>query len=274
MSAPHYTILGAGGFIGGRLARELRQSGAECYVPPRGDEGIFSKDLGCVFYCIGLTADYRDRPFDTVEAHVSFLSRVLEKSKFEKLIYLSSTRLYDGLSGEVCCEDDDLKLNPASPRHLYDLSKALGENLCLTASGGRARVARLAAVYDVSPEATGFLPGILRQLPTGRRIEIDSSSGVSRDYVCLDDVIKSLLKMSQTTRSDIINIASGENISNQDIADTLSAAGLQVSIKHQSEREVRPRCDISKMQTLGINPLPVKTYIENLMKAGYFNGSH
>ena len=270
----NYTVLGAGGFIGGRLAQELRQSGAECYTPLRGDDGIFTRNLGHVFYCIGLTADYRARPFNTVEAHVSFLSRVLEKSIFEKLIYLSSTRLYDGLDGEICHEGNDLRMNPASPRHLYDLSKGLGENLCLTASNGRASVARLAAVYDISPQATGFLPGILRQLVTDRAMTIDSSSGVSRDYICLDDVISCLIKISKSTQNEIVNVASGKNISNQDIADTLNAAGFQIKIQRQSEREIRPCCDISKIKMLGIIPVSVQAYIENLIKSGYFNGSH
>ena len=62
------------------------------------------------------------------------------------LVYLSSTRLYDGqpgFAGAEVDEDTPLALDPAQPRHLYDLSKALGESLCRQASGGRARIARL-----------------------------------------------------------------------------------------------------------------------------------
>ena len=32
--------------------------------------------------------------------------------------------------------------------------------------------------------------------------------------------------------------------------------------------------DISKIKTLGIIPVSVQAYIENLIKSGYFNGSH
>ena len=268
MSPQRYTVLGAQGFIGGKLTAALNASGADCYTPGRNDNGVFTEDLGHVFYCIGLTADYRARPYDTVEAHVSFLSRILEKSSFDKLIYLSSTRLYDGLEGDLCREQDDLKINTANPRHLYDLSKGLGENLCLTASDGRASVARLAAVYDICPEATGFLSNMLHRLQTEREFILESSSGVTRDYVALDDVIKCLVSMLGMTSSEIVNVASGNNISNQDVIDVLNAEGFKISVRTQSEREIRPLCDISKMKELGINPVSVTTYLRNLIKSG------
>lgn len=260
-----FTVLGAGGFIGGKLAAKLRQSGADCYTPKR-DEDFLKKDLGGVFYCIGLTADYRQRPFDTVEAHSSLISRILKETKFEKLVYLSSTRLYDGLKGDVVCESDNLALNPASPRHLYDFSKGLGENLCLTASEGRASVARLSGVYDSSPEATGFLPEILHRLMKEREFTMDSSSGVVRDYICLDDVLNALIAMMDRSGCEIVNVASGQNISNQDIADVLNENGFRISVKTQSPRETPPRCDITKLKALGVNPVSVPDYLRRFVK--------
>ena len=92
-----FTVIGAGGFIGGRLAAALRARGDSVYAPARGDEGLFDQDLGSVFYCAGLTGDFHVRPFETVEAHVGLLVQVLAKARFERLIYLSSTRVYDSL---------------------------------------------------------------------------------------------------------------------------------------------------------------------------------
>ncbi len=72
-----YTVLGSKGFIGGHMLSALQKTGAECYAPLRDDLDVFTKQLGTVFYCIGLTNDYKDRPHDTVEAHASLLNRIL-----------------------------------------------------------------------------------------------------------------------------------------------------------------------------------------------------
>ena len=95
--------------------------------------------MGTVFYCAGLTSDYAVRAHDTVSAHVCLLNELLQGGNFETLVYLSSTRLYDSLGPYAVDEDSALALNPANPRHLYDLSKALGEALCRQAGAARAR---------------------------------------------------------------------------------------------------------------------------------------
>ncbi|MBV9064181.1 MAG: NAD-dependent dehydratase, partial [Methylobacteriaceae bacterium] len=87
------TILGASGFIGSNLRRAVQAAGLPCYAPGRA-EALRTGPLGTVFYCIGVTADFRTRPFDTVAAHVCRLSRVLQGCEFDALIYLSSTRVY------------------------------------------------------------------------------------------------------------------------------------------------------------------------------------
>lgn len=262
----HYTVLGTKGFIGSHMLAYLQARNISYVAPERGDESIFSKDLGHVIYCIGLTADYRERPYDTVEAHVSLLSRILQKANFKRLVYLSSTRLYDGQKIDICHEDSDLTFNPANPRHLYDLSKSMGENLCLTASDGRASVARLSGVYDKSAQATGFLSVLLQRLPYEKEFTLNSATGISRDYIHVDDVLDALIKIVDADASRIINVASGENISNQDIMDVVNSYGYNISCQRQSEREKRPACDISRLRDLGIHPTSVTTYLHNMMK--------
>jgi uncharacterized protein YbjT (DUF2867 family) len=74
MTGRKFTVLGAGGFIGGRLVEHLRGLGHEVDAPPRRPaeayvDGLGGRQLGHVVYCIGLTADFRTRPYETVEAH-------------------------------------------------------------------------------------------------------------------------------------------------------------------------------------------------------------
>lgn len=260
-----YTVLGASGFVGSRLVRTLNNSSVHCYAPAKGESKIFKQDLGRVFYCIGLTADYVYRPFETIEAHVTFLTRVLTEARFERLVYLSSTRLYDGLQIESCKEDERIMLDPSNGRHIYDISKALGENLCMTASDGRASVARLSCVYDDAPGSPGFLSELLQHLRAERDFTLDSSSGFVRDYVALKDVVVILKSIIDSDRTGIFNVASGENVSNQDIVDTINAFDYRISLNHDSDRQKLATCDISKVKELGFQPVLVRDYLKTLL---------
>ena len=57
-----YTVIGASGFVGARLAASLRGGGHAVYAPQRGDPELLRRPLGRVIYCAGMTADYAARP--------------------------------------------------------------------------------------------------------------------------------------------------------------------------------------------------------------------
>ena len=89
-------VFGAQGFVGRHLTDYLRGAGWEVLALGRGDETWRGQALGHVFYCIGLTADFRTRPFDTLEAHVSLAAEILREAAFDSFLYCSSTRVYAG----------------------------------------------------------------------------------------------------------------------------------------------------------------------------------
>ena len=91
------TVIGAFGFIGRHLSRHLQRQGFDVHEASRDERSWPDGSLGHVFYCAGLTADFAQRPHDTVDAHVALLDRVLRQQRFASLVYLSSTRLYDGI---------------------------------------------------------------------------------------------------------------------------------------------------------------------------------
>jgi nucleoside-diphosphate-sugar epimerase len=260
------TVVGASGFIGGRLAARLAADRWEVFAPERGEEAeLLERDLGCVFYCAGLTADFDQRPFETVEAHVGLLAQLLRAGRFERLIYLSSTRLYDGLAEGH--EDAPLALDPANPRHSFDLSKALGENLVMTRAGGRGRVARLANIYDWTAGSPGFLSDWLIRARAGRDIALASSPGAARDYVHLDDAVTALIAIAESS-AQIVNVASGALTSNTDIAAVFLAAGWRVSFAGEGPPQPPPDVDVGRLAALGVSVRPVKdvvkTYLESL----------
>jgi UDP-glucose 4-epimerase len=262
------TLIGGQGFIGRALSLRLQSLGQPVWIPEKNDPQLFEKNLGKVFYCAGLTADYLQRPFATVEAHVNLLSDILARAKWNHLVYLSSTRVYDGLSG-LLDEGVDLHVNPNNPRHLYDLSKLMGESLCLQTQ--RASVARLACVYQDEQDADGFLPRLLRQAlaQQTQRLVVDSSAQAARDYVHLADVVDALLALSERHALGIFNVASGENISNQAIFSVLEkVCGLSVVCTQAHGSANSSSVNIAKMQTnFGWRPKKVLPTIEAILNA-------
>jgi nucleoside-diphosphate-sugar epimerase len=259
-------VIGAGGFVGSRLAARLAATGWEVYAPAKGDPEVFKRDLGTVFYCAGLTADYDKRPFDAVEAHVTLLSEILRADRLKRLVYTSSTRLYDGLPKVEVSETEPLVFDVVDPRRVYDLSKALGENLTVARSGEKGSVARLANVYDWEHGAPGFLSEWLIQARAGREITLQSSPHVARDYIHLDDVVSGLIAIAER-RGPIFNVASGELVTNGAIAEVFEQAGWRVTFTGDASPPASPNAKVSRLANLGVTARPVKDVV-----AGYLKG--
>ncbi len=210
-----FTVLGATGFIGRHLARHLEAEGHQVAAPARG-ESLARRHLGHAIYCIGMTGDYPRDPIATVDAHVCRLAAVLAEAEMDSLVYLSSTRLYDW-GGPIADEGDDLSLNPATPRHLYDLTKAAGEALCHARDRPPARIARLASVYGDDLGSDNFVHEVVRGALAGAEATFDTAPDRERDYVHVDDVCRVLAAIATRGRRRVYNVASGRNVANRDM---------------------------------------------------------
>ena len=176
-----FTVLGGKGFIGSRLVMHLRAAGHKCFVPTREEILKLGRELGHVIYCIGLTADFRHRTFDTMEVHVGLLSSFLRRSEYESFLYLSSARIYQSCAlGE---ETAVVTVNPANPSDLYNISKLAGESLCLTLERPNVRVARLSNVYSPDLHSENFLTSVITDAVRKRHVRLRTSRDSEKDYV-------------------------------------------------------------------------------------------
>jgi nucleoside-diphosphate-sugar epimerase len=239
-----YTVLGHTGFIGSFLKAELSRRGLE-YLAPGRDADLSGHDLGVVFYCIGVTADFRSRPLDTVEAHVGRLLDILRRCRFDRLVYLSSTRLYrDGGGGR---EDEALSVRPTSADDLYNLSKAAGESLAL--HGGRpAVVVRLSNVYGPDYASENFLPSLLRAALGDGVVRLRSSPESAKDYVSVRDVVEMLIRIAGGGSHRVYNLAGGCNVTHGSVLDVLRRlTGCRVEVDPGAARTVFPPIDVSRL---------------------------
>lgn len=242
-----FTVFGATGFIGSHLTTELRRRGIECATPSTGElDSLAGRNLGHAVYAIGVTADFRRRPLDTIRAHVSRTVDILQSSEFASFVYLSSTRLYGATSEGR--EESSFEVDPRSADDLYNLSKLVAESACLAVAGDRARVVRLANVYGSDWNSDNFLMSLIRTAVDVGAVEIRNAPASSKDYVAIDDVVALLIDIAARGTRTIYNVASGDPVTNEQLADALSrAAGAEVTFAPNGPAVVFPRIDVSRI---------------------------
>lgn len=259
-----YSVLGANGFVGAALVEHLRGAGQEVREVTRSELHDLSGDLGHVIYCIGLTADFRKRPFDAVDAHVVVLSDVLRRCCCRSFLYLSSTRIYAQSANAT--ESGLLSADPANPDHLYNLSKLMGESLVLSCPHAAWRVARLSNVVGLSDRSENFLTSVVNEAVSAGRVTFRTSAATTRDFIDIHDVCCLLAVIAASGRHRIYNVASGENTSNKTIANLLERSGVPISFEDGARDVAYPRIDIGCVRDeFGYQPTPFETSFERLV---------
>jgi nucleoside-diphosphate-sugar epimerase len=268
MDEMKFTILGGSGFIGGNLARHLQAQGHDVCMPARDARLERHTPAGHVIYAIGLTGDFRQRLHETIEANVSFLSYVLQTLSFDSFLYLSSTRVYGGLPAEaVAGEASPLSLIPNSDT-VYDLSKLLGEALCLSQPQATVRVARLSNIVGSGQSEHTFLGALLSEGRRDGRVAVREAPLSSKDYIALDDVIPLLVQIALTGRERLYNVASGTPLNHAAIAEAIrKAIGIKVEFMANAPNRSFPRINIDRIQSeFAFEPRPILGYIATLLQ--------
>ncbi|MGV2863349.1 NAD-dependent epimerase/dehydratase family protein [Achromobacter sp. AGC39] len=266
MNKQPVTVLGAAGFIGRHLVARLRAAGPPCQAPPRQDPGLMTRPLGHVIYAIGLTSDFRSRPLDTVEAHVCLLRSLLAAGNFDSLTYLSSTRVYAGSADTR--ESAMLAVNPNDPSDLYNLSKLMGESLCLHGGRSGAKVARLSNIVGLRDTPDSFIDQLLEEGARGNGITLRTSLSSRKDYLYIDDAVSQILAIAQSEdASGIFNVAHGASVDNREVAHWLQQAlGYRCNVAPDAPEWAFADVDVSRIQALcGGAPRAFSDYFPNFL---------
>jgi nucleoside-diphosphate-sugar epimerase len=259
------TVFGASGFVGSRLVEQLHTDGFEVRSVLRGDAGWRDEALGHTFFCIGLTADFRQRPLDTLDAHVGAATEILRHGRFDSFLYLSSTRVYAGAA--IAREDMPISVDPSDPSDLYNLSKLTGEAACLALARPEVRVARLSNVFGPGMDQANFLGSILADAAAGRPVRLGQAADSAKDYVAVDDVVEALVVIARDGTERLYNVASGVDTTHGEILAGLeSLTGRPGEIAAGALTVRFPRIDVSRLRALmDWRPVAVLERLEGLL---------
>lgn len=242
------SIAGASGFIGSSLVSELKEAGINPLIIKRND--LQSKPpsggWGTLIWAAGLTADFRSRPFDTISAHVSDLNNLLRLGKVNRLVYLSSTRVYQRNSNTD--ERNSIAVLPTDPSDIYNLSKLLGESLSLSSGIAEVAIARLSNIVGPGEIARKtFLGSICRDAKKGK-INLQSAASSTKDYLWIDDAARILSALALDNFCGIMNVASGRQTTHCEWAESIcNETGATLSVSPKAAEISFPKIENSMM---------------------------
>lgn len=243
----NFTVFGSTGFIGRNLVSYLESKGHDVYCPRREDIASLSgKNLGHAIYAIGLTGS-RPMPFEMVDAHVGILEKLLREARYESWLYLSSTRLYGTDQQASATEDQMLQVRPV-PSALFDISKMLGESLCLSVDNPAVRIARLSNVYGAGQSEHTFLGSVIADARRENSVVIGEDPLSAKDYISVSDASQVLRAIALSGKQRIYNVASGVRTTHQELAHELGKLGCNVSFKESGVLRAFPPIDISRIR--------------------------
>ncbi|MGH8035149.1 MAG: NAD-dependent epimerase/dehydratase family protein [Lysobacterales bacterium] len=261
----NFTVIGTSGFIGGALAASLRADKQTVFAPARGSADLFTAHLGHVIYAVGVTANFRVRPFDTLRANTGLVAELLERAEFESFLYLSSARIYR--HAEHCGEEAAIFVRPADLEDLYDLTKLTAEALCHASGRGSVRVARLSNVVGPDFRSPNFLFDLIRSACDTGRVELRSAPESAKDYVLLQDVLDMLPRIATAGCHPCYNLGAGCNLTHAELLEPiLAATGAKLAVRENAPLSVTPAIEIVRLKNeFGFRPGLVLPQIPRLV---------
>ncbi len=261
-----FTVLGSSGFIGSHLVNRLKCGDFDCYTPAK-YEDVAGIKLGHVIDCTGLSADFRTKPFETVESHVCHTLKILRECKFDSFLYLSSTRVYGTREG-IARESDIVLNQPLNPNDLYNISKIMGESLCFTSGGENVRVVRLSNVYGYDIKSENFIFSLIRDTLHNKKMVLNTTLDTSKDHISVDYVVKILYQIALHGKYRIYNVAKGENTTTGQIVNKLAElTDCSIEVSKDAQKICYPRICIDRLkEEFAFSPSNIIDDLEGLVE--------
>jgi|694.fasta_scaffold02096_30 dTDP-glucose 4,6-dehydratase len=279
-------ITGVAGFIGSNLARTHLSQGDEVYGvdnfstgKPRNlenlgglqfIEGSVSESIGLlpkqvdVIYHFASPASpekYMAQALNTMEVNTTGTLRLLEyaSSNDARLIFASTSEIYGDPLVSPQQEIYWGNVNPIGPRSVYDEAKRFGETLVAHFQRERLANAGIVRIFNTyGPNMDAYdgrvVSNFIRQALQGKPLTIYGSGEQTRSFCYIDDLVRGIMAMAQTTQPGPINLGNPEertllNLSELVLEITRSSSTLEFF--ELPEDDPKQRCpDISRARAL------------------------
>lgn len=243
----HFTVIGAGGFIGDELSKFLEKKNIEVRRIFRNTLIPKDVDLGVVIYCAGY-GDCKKDPSNVIDANVNLLKEIVYNYNYKRLIYISSARLY--LGNTASNEESDLEILNSDNRKLFNLTKLCAEEICLSSNKDNI-VLRISNVYGKAIKSPLFLPSIIRDAIINRLVNMYVTPEYEKDYVYVGDVSDAIFQISNKpdVKYKVYNLASGVNTKASDIAQVIeNKTGSDIKWHSVVAEDFFPLTDVSRIK--------------------------
>lgn len=284
-----FLITGGAGFIGSHIAEELIKSkkgevvvfdnlsvGKKENIPVgcRFIKGDIRNEAAILKASRGIDVVFHDAAFVSIRASFDMLKHevdnnvygtlnVLEaasKNKVKRLVFASSMAVYG--EPNLLPVGEDSNLRPISP---YGFSKLRGELYCKIFQdkfGLDATVLRYFNTFGIRQtpsDYVGVTTTFINQALSGKPLTIFGDGKQTRDFVWVKDIARAnvLAAFSKKNGGEILNIASGQEISINDIADAINkyTGNSKVYVPRPAGEISRIRANITKAKkVLGYKP--------------------
>ncbi|WP_428943481.1 NAD-dependent epimerase/dehydratase family protein [Pantoea sp. FN060301] len=256
------TLFGMGGFIGSAAHEMLLE---EQFTVERGDweiKDFNQKNLGIVIITCGVGDCQRVE--DVIYSHVDIVRNIINTARYEKIIYLSSTRVY--LHNDHSRTDASLTLDPQDSRVLFNQVKLLAETI-IKAQSKPFLILRPSNVYGKAFNSKLFLPSLVRDAIKNKVINMYVSPDYSKDYVYCGDVCRTIVAGVKFDITGVYNVASGENFPAGEIASILEdKTGTEVIWHKNNVADYFPIIDTKDSNNVfGFKPVRVNEMLAEMV---------
>jgi nucleoside-diphosphate-sugar epimerase len=223
-------VLGAGGFIGGALARRLAAGQIPTLALGRSEIDLLSADAVSTLVrllraddaLVVISARAPCKNADMMVDNIRMMGAIcaaLTKAPVDHLVYVSSDAVY---------ADEPLPLterSPAAPTSLHGAMHLAREQMLGSVPGQTPlAILRPTLVYGASDPHNGYGPNRFRRLANrGEPIVLFGEGEERRDHVHVNDVAELALRVLLRRSSGILNVATGAVTSFRAIAETVVA---------------------------------------------------
>jgi UDP-glucose 4-epimerase len=255
-------VTGGSGFIGSHVVDKLRLRGHEPVIydlrpSPWHEPGSVDTRLGSItdrealeralHSCdavahLAAVADVNDvhaEPEDAERVNARGTVAVLEaarRAEVKRIVYASTIWVYSDCEGEAV---DEETLLPA-PSHLYTSTKLAGELYCKAYQelyGIDYTILRFGIPYGPRAREAAVIPAFVGKALRGEALTLAGDGSQSRRFVYVEDLADGVaLGLSDVASNRVYNLASEENVSIKQIAETIKDELGNVEIVHTPAR--------------------------------------